>query len=81
MKKKYQRPELYYESFALCSTIAAGCEGIANFAENACTVTLEGEGYKLVLFNSNTVCLDSPPNADDYLCYHAPTENNNIFSS
>lgn len=81
MKKKYQRPELYYESFALCSTIAAGCEGIANFAENACTVTLRGDGYELVLFNSNTVCLDSPPNADDYLCYHAPTENNNIFSS
>lgn len=80
MKKEYQRPELYYESFSLCSAIAAGCEGIANFAENACTVTLKGEGYELVLFNSS-ICLDSPPNADDYLCYHAPSENNNVFSS
>lgn len=81
MKKEYQRPELFYESFSLCPAIAAGCEGIANFAENACSVTLKGEGYELVLFHNTAICRDCPPNADDYLCYHAPTENNNIFSS
>lgn len=81
MKKEYQRPELFYESFSLCSAIAAGCEGIANFAENQCSVTLSGPGYSLSLFHDSQICSDTPPNADDYVCYHAPSENNNVFSS
>ena len=81
MKKQYQKPCLYYENFQLSQSIAAGCEGIANFAENQCTLTLEGPGYSLVLFQYGTLCLDSPPNPDDYACYHAPSEANNVFSS
>lgn len=81
MRKKYQKPELYYESFMLSQSIASGCEGIANFAENQCSVTLSGPGYELSLFHDSQICSDSPPNPDDYLCYHAPAENMNVFSS
>ena len=81
MKKEYQKPKLYYENFQLSQSIAAGCEGLANFVENQCTVTLTGPGYTLVLFNNESICVDSPPGADDYVCYHAPTEFNNVFSS
>lgn len=81
MKKEYQKPELYYESFQLAQSIASNCEGIANFAENACSVTLEGPGYQLTLFHDDTICNDSPPNPDNFVCYHAPAENMNVFSS
>lgn len=81
MRKKYQKPELYYESFALSQSISSGCEGIANFAEDICSVTLKGPGYDLTLFHDSQICFDSPPNPDDYLCYHAPSEFNNVFSS
>ena len=80
MKKAYRKPELWYEDFQLSQTIASGCEGIANFTEGHCQVILEGPGYSIVLFNADT-CPDSPPNPDDYVCYHAPTEGNNVFSS
>lgn len=81
MKREYQKPELYYESFQLAQSIAANCEGIANFAENACSVTLDGPGYSLTLFHDSQICVDSPPNPDDFVCYHAPAENMNVFSS
>lgn len=81
MRKKYQRPELCYESFQPVQSIASDCEGIANFAENQCSVTLSGPGYNLTLFYDSQICVDSPPNPDDYLCYHAPAENMNVFSS
>ena len=81
MRKRYQKPELYYESFMLSQSIASGCEGIANFAENQCSVTLSGPGYNLTLFYDSQICADSPPNPDDYRGYHAPAENMNVFSS
>ena len=81
MRKRYQKPALRYESFRLSQSIASGCEGIANFAENQCSVTLTGPGYSLTLFHDSQICVDSPPNPDDYLCYHVPSENNNVFSS
>ena len=81
MKKAYCKPSLWYENFQLSQSIASNCEGIANFTEGMCSVTLEGPVYSLVLFNDPSICINSPPNPDDYLCYHAPTEGNNVFSS
>ena len=81
MKKEYRKPQLWYEDFQLSQSIASGCEGIATYAEGLCTVILEGPGYSLTLFSDPAICFDSPPNPDDYLCYHAPTEGNNVFSS
>ena len=82
MKKEYRKPELWYEDFQLSQSIASSCEGIANFGEDLCSVTLKGEGFELVVFTDPYVgCIYTPPNPDDFLCYHAPSEGNNIFSS
>ena len=83
MKKTYKKPELWYEDFRLSQSIAAGCEGIANYAEGQCSVTLKDPNnhYNLVLFMQTAICKHVPPNPDDYVCYHAPSEGNNVFSS
>ena len=80
MRKTYHKPKLWYEDFRLSQSIAAGCMGIANYAEGQCTVTYEGPGYKFELFSAGT-CPDSPPNPDDYVCYHAPYDGMNVYSS
>ena len=82
MKKTYKKPELWYEDFRLPQSIAAGCEGIANIAEGQCTVTISDpeNGYDIVIFTAG-VCEFTPPNPDDWVCYHAPHEGKNVFSS
>ena len=82
MKKAYKKPELWYEDFRLSQSIAAGCEGIANYAEGLCTVTISDpeNGYDIVIFTAG-VCEFTPPNPDDWVCYHAPHEGKNVFSS
>lgn len=79
-QKRYKKPELVYESFALSQDIASGCEGIANFAEGVCSVTVD-VGFPMEIFQNPAVCSNVPPNPDDYVCYHAPSDGNNIFSS
>ena len=81
MKKTYSRPEVSYENFQLSQSIASGCEGIANFAEDMCSVTYKVFGAEAQLFTLSEVCRDNVPRKDDYVCYHAPSEANNVFSS
>lgn len=81
-KKTYSKPQLVYESFALSQSIASGCEGIANFGEGACSVTITGSFDSVSIFQDAAYgCQFVPPNPDDYICYHAPSEMNNVFSS
>lgn len=79
MKKPYQKPKIYYESFTLSNSISSGCEGIANLAENQCSITVPDLGIEI--FTVDLVCQYTPPGNDDTICYHAPTEWNNVYSS
>lgn len=80
MKKKvYKKPELYYESFTLSSSIAAGCEGIATFGEGMCGIYVPELNF--TLFTLEMSCQVTTPANDDTFCYHAPTDSNNVFSS
>ena len=87
MRKTYHKPKLWYEDFRLSQSIASGCEGIANYAENLCSVTVKIPGpgtdpaTSIEVFMSSSVCLYFPPNLDDTVCYHAPNESNNVYSS
>ena len=83
MRKTYNKPKLWYEDFRLSQSIASGCEGIANYAENLCSVTVKipGSNTLIEVFMSSSVCLYFPPNLDDTVCYHAPNESNNVYSS
>lgn len=80
-KKHYSKPQLVYESFALSQSIASGCEGIANFGESVCSVTISGIDEIRIFQEAGYGCQFVPPNPDDYICYHAPSEMNNVFSS
>lgn len=79
MKKQYSAPEILFEDFSLSSSIAAGCEFIANSAENVC-------GYRdvdggMLFVTGVTGCVFHEPDTNDSLCYHVPNEYANIFTS
>lgn len=81
-KKKYAKPELFYESLALSQSIATGCEGIAMFGESVCPVKVDVSDIELMIFQTaGAGCEFVPPNPDDLICYHAPSESNNVFGS
>lgn len=40
MRKTYHKPRLWYEVFRLSQSIASGCEGLENYAEGQCAVTV-----------------------------------------
>lgn len=79
MKRAYQRPIVCFQNFALSNQVSSGCEGIANSVEFQCSVLIPEFGYEV--FNSENICPVSPPGVDDYICFHAPTDENNVYSS
>jgi hypothetical protein len=81
MKKVYEKPQIMFESFELSSSVAAGCELVTNLpAPMTCGYPYGRE--KVVFVNESTGCQFVP---DDGMyngyCYHAPTDNNNLFNS
>lgn len=82
MKKTYQKPEIIFEDFSLSTNIAAGCEKQTNMPSvNQCGIYFGGY---YVFAEGMTGCETWPITLDeDYngLCYHTPTEGNNLFTS
>lgn len=81
MRKTYHKPKLWYEDFRLSQSIASNCEGIALATEGSCQVHLKGNGYDLKIFTQEISCEFSPPETDDWVCYHAPSDGMNVYSS
>jgi hypothetical protein len=79
MKKTYEKPRICYESFALSDRISAGCEGIANIGENQCSILIPELGE--TIFNQDLVCSVTSPGGNETICYNAPSEWNNVYSS
>lgn len=79
MKRAYQRPIVCFQNFALSNQVSSGCEGIANSVEFQCSVRIPELGYDV--FNSENICSVCPPGVDDRICFHAPTDENNVYSS
>ena len=78
MKKTYVKPEVYFESFELSANIATGCEININHTVGACWQGVEG--FKdFNIFVESPSCATTPDEND--LCYHSPTDVNNIFTS
>lgn len=78
MKKIYVKPEVYFESFELSANIATGCEININHTVGACWQGVEGfKGFNI--FVEPNSCKTTPD--DNGLCYHSPTDANNIFTS
>lgn len=81
MKKAYQKPRLYYESFQLSHSIASGCYGIANFEESACSVTIPEWDEDNEIFQIDFVCPIHGPGVGNLICYHGPSDDKSVFSS
>ncbi len=82
MKKTYTKPEILFESFTLSTNINAGCEKPTNLPSwDQCGLDFSG----LVVFMTDmSGCTDIKVDADkDFngICYHTPTDLNNVFAS
>ncbi len=80
MKKTYEKPKIRLEMLSISTPVASSCEGIANFAIGLCSVTID-VGFEMEIFQSANICEYHGPGVDDMVCYHAPSDNNNIFTS
>lgn len=82
MKKQYTKPEIVFEDFSLCTSIAAGCERIINNPAAAQCGLIWGFG--VIFVTDVTGCLkkvvDGSPECDS-ICYHVPFDTNNVFNS
>ena len=80
MKKIYSKPEIMFESFAMSTSIAAGCDNkVTTPTLDHCGVEYEGE----TLFWDTMVnaCTTGLKQGNDPVCYHNPTDTTNMFNS
>ena len=82
MKKTYTKPQISFESFLMSTSIAAGCEAKADTQANYNTcgkdfsgVTVFAVGYLGCNFQIEK------DNEFNGVCYHVPSETNNVFNS
>lgn len=80
MRKAYSKPLLVAENFALSSSISSPCEGIAQNAEFACAVYIPDLSTS-ILGDLDMGCNEMPPNPEDSVCYHNPSDANNVYGS
>lgn len=79
MKKAYVKPILLAENAASSSPLSSSCEGIANYSLLQCSVFVAELGW--TIYTSEIAdCLKVGP-GEDLVCYHNPTDENNVFSS
>lgn len=82
MKKVYEKPAIVFENFSLSTNIAAGCENPTNLPSHR-QCGFDFSGLK-VFSNGMSYCDDIQiGEGEDYngICYHTPTESNNLFIS
>lgn len=80
MKKTYSKPDIMFDSFSLCTNIAAGCETKTPLPKSdACGLPY----FNWVIFQTPMQgCTRIAENGMwDKTCYHVPSESNNLFSS
>lgn len=83
MKREYSKPDVFFDNFSLCTSIAGNCE---------VKTDLKSQGECYVQFGALKVFTDRVVGCSKYgiviengqfngLCYHVPTENANLFMS
>ena len=77
MKKTYEKPLLYKESFEMADVISAACAIQVEHQQGQCGYNV-GDG--LILFISG-VCDPSVPDGFNGMCYNIPIESGKIFTS
>ena len=82
MKKAYSAPDILYESFSLCASIAAGCEiKISTQTSEVCGMLLG----PAVVFTDKVIGCDTKVEDGSPLmngiCYHVPIDRMTLFNS
>lgn len=80
MKREYTRPDIYFDSFSMTSSIANTCEVQATYAENICGVRMT-ESVTLFVSGITDCTFEVQDGEYDTLCYHVPADNYNVFNS
>lgn len=82
MKKKYEKPQIFFEDFQLSANIAGDCKYRSSNATNDQTCGyLDNEWY---VFQSENMGCDFPVEGTgkyDRFCYHVPTGDMSVFVS
>ena len=80
MKKRYQKPEVYFEDFELSTNIATACGTKAPGPTNGtCGVNVDGIGK--VFLMAMTDCTYKGADGDYSICYHNPSDLKALFNS
>ena len=78
MKKVYTKPEIFFDSFELSQSIAAGCELIAsNLARYSCPLTPKDLGEDYTIFVQGACIYEG----QDTICYDVPQADYNVYTS
>lgn len=78
MKKEYSKPEVYFDSFELSQSIAAGCRYISNQEAEVCPVDIDAP---FTLYSTTGICGMTPSGPYDRICYDVPSADSMIFTS
>lgn len=86
MKKTYVKPDIVFESFMLCTSIATTCVFVAHSTPNSCPYVEEWDGEPISIFSSSMSRCDfkdddGEQDPYDRICYHNPSSLNNVFGS
>ena len=73
MKKAYSKPDIFFESFKLSSSIANTCEGEKGNSASMETCSFEYNGYEIFLSTEQGCLL--------FNCYDGPQNDSTIFGS
>lgn len=77
MKKTYEKPLLYKESFEMADVISAACAIQVEHQQGQCGI-YAGDGMTLFIVN---VCTVAKQDGYNGMCYYVPTESTQIFTS
>lgn len=83
MKKPYVKPEVYFESFELSTSIATGCSAGYNHSNT----TFGDANHCYLIYGTDNVFLETTTGCtltdsdENLFCYHVPAANDKIFSS
>lgn len=86
MKRKYSKPQIIFEDFTLCQSIAAGCQYTDGarpvMYEMGCGVDLSAREENDFVFISAMNCeLKEDDGNNNLVCYHIFESNGTIFGS
>lgn len=82
MKKTYTKPDIMFDNFSLCSSIAAGCARPTNTpVQGTCPLVIGGRPlFVSGVANCRFPVEDGSPMYDG-ICYHVPTDTTSLFNS